>query len=64
MEFVVETLRAAPEALAVVAPTSLSGLVTAEWAECYGPRVDDWRFPEGGEVREEWAGRSARTDSS
>jgi len=55
MEFVGETLRAALEALAVAAPTWLSGLVTAEWAERYGPRVDDYRFPKGEEVREEWA---------
>lgn len=33
MEFVGERLRAALEALAVVAPSWLSGLVTAEWAE-------------------------------
>lgn len=55
MEFVGETLRAALEALAVAAPAWLSGLVTAEWAERYGPRVDDYRFPKGEEVREEWA---------
>ncbi|MEU9734891.1 transposase [Streptomyces sp. NPDC048002] len=44
MEFVGETLRAALEALAVVAPRWLSDVVTAEWAERYGPRVDDYRF--------------------
>lgn len=44
MEFVGETLRAALEAL-VAAPAWLSGLVATEWAERYGPRVDDYRFP-------------------
>ncbi|MFF3358844.1 hypothetical protein ACFYWN_41060 [Streptomyces sp. NPDC002917] len=35
-------------------------LVTAEWAERYEPRVDDYRFPKGEEVREEWAGQVGR----
>ncbi|MET7593417.1 transposase, partial [Streptomyces sp. NPDC005444] len=60
MEFVGETLRAALEALAVAAPTWLSGLVTADWAERYGPRVDDYRFPKGEEVREHWSGQVGR----
>lgn len=60
MEFVGETLRAALEALAVVAPGWLSGLVTAEWAERYGPRVDDYRFPKGEEVREQWSEQVGR----
>lgn len=55
MEFVGETLRAALEALAVAAPAWLSALITAEWAERYGPRVDDHRFPKGEEVREKWS---------
>lgn len=60
MEFVGETLRAALEALAVAAPTWLSGLVTAERAERYGPRVDDYRFPRGQEVREQWSEQVGR----
>ncbi|MET7727670.1 transposase [Streptomyces mirabilis] len=60
MEFVGETLRAALEALAVAAPTWLSGLVTPEWAERYGPRVDDYRFPKGEEVREQWSRQVGR----
>ncbi|MET9464469.1 transposase [Streptomyces sp. NPDC006544] len=60
MEFVGETLRAALEALAVAAPTWLSGLNTPEWAERYGPRVDDYRFPKGGEVREQWSQQVGR----
>ncbi|WP_405684647.1 transposase [Streptomyces sp. NBC_00057] len=60
MEFVGETLRAALEALAVAAPAWLSGLVTAEWAERYGPRVDDYRFPKGEEVREQWSEQVGR----
>ncbi|MFE0673066.1 transposase [Streptomyces sp. NPDC058867] len=60
MEFVGETLRAALEALAVVAPRWLSDVVTAEWAERYGPRVDDYRFPRGEEVREQWSEQVGR----
>ncbi|WP_051879171.1 transposase [Streptomyces sp. NRRL B-24720] len=60
MEFVGETLRAALEALAVAVPTWLSGLVTVEWAERYGPRVDDYRFPKGEEGREQWSGQVGR----
>lgn len=60
MEFVGETLRAALEALAVAAPVWLSGLVPAEWAERYGPRVDDYRFPKGEEIREQWSQQVGR----
>lgn len=60
MELVGETLRAALEALAVAAPAWLSGLVTAEWAERYAPRVDDYRFPKGEEVREQWSEQVGR----
>ncbi|MCX4793468.1 IS1182 family transposase [Streptomyces sp. NBC_01242] len=60
MEFVGETLRAALEALAVAAPAWLSGLVTPEWAERYGPRVDAYRFPKGEEVREQWSEQVGR----
>lgn len=60
MEFVGETLRAALEALAVAAPTWLSALIDAEWAERYGPRVDDYRSPKGEEVREQWSQQVGR----
>ncbi|MFF0000331.1 transposase [Streptomyces avermitilis] len=60
MEFVGETLRAALAALAVAAPTWLSDVITAEWAERYGQRVDDYRFPKGEEVREQWSGQVGR----
>ncbi|MGW3691983.1 IS1182 family transposase [Streptomyces sp. NPDC005125] len=60
MEFVGETLRAALEALAVAAPTWLSGLISPEWAERYGPRVDNHRFPKGEEVREQWSEQVGR----
>lgn len=60
MEFVGETLRAALEALAVVAPQWLTGLVSAEWVERYGARIDSYRFPKGENVRTEWAERVGR----
>ncbi|WP_327240870.1 transposase [Streptomyces sp. NBC_01318] len=60
MEFVGETLRAALEVVAVAAQAWLSGLVTAEWAERYGPRVDNYRFPKGEEAREQWSEQVGR----
>jgi len=45
LEQVIETLRAALEALAVVAPAWLGGLVSRDWARRYGQRGDDWRLP-------------------
>jgi hypothetical protein len=42
---VIETLRAALEALAIVAPAWLGGLIPPEWARRYGQRGDDWRLP-------------------
>jgi hypothetical protein len=36
LEQVIETLRAALEALAVVAPSWLAGLIPPEWASRYG----------------------------
>jgi transposase len=45
LEQVIETLRAALEALAVVAPAWLGGLIPPEWTRRYGQRGDDWRLP-------------------
>jgi transposase len=45
LEPVIETLRAALEALAVVAPAWLGGLIPPEWTRRYGQRGDDWRLP-------------------
>jgi transposase len=45
LEQVIETLRAALEALAIVAPAWLGGLIPPEWTRRYGQRGDDWRLP-------------------
>ncbi|MEV8100747.1 IS1182 family transposase [Kitasatospora sp. NPDC085879] len=60
MEFVGETLRAALEALAAAAPQWLAGLVTADWVERYGARIDSYRFPKGENVRQKWAEQVGR----
>jgi transposase len=48
---VIETLRAALEVLAVVAPAWLGGLIPPEWARRYGQRGDDWRLPTSEQAR-------------
>ncbi|MBV9022560.1 MAG: IS1182 family transposase [Streptomycetaceae bacterium] len=60
MEFVGETLRAAVEALAAAAPDWLASLITADWIERYGARIDSYRFPKGDNVRTEWAEQVGR----
>jgi hypothetical protein len=55
LEQVIETLRAALEALAVVAPSWLAGLVLPEWTNRYGQRGDDWRLPKAEQARLERA---------
>jgi transposase len=60
MEFVGETLRAALEALAVAAPRWLESLISGEWVQRYGARVDSYRFPKGDNVRREWAEQVGR----
>ncbi|MGW1617063.1 transposase [Streptomyces sp. NPDC002285] len=45
MEFVGETLRAALETLAVVAPGCPRQITVPEWFERYGKRVDSFRLP-------------------
>jgi transposase len=55
LEQVIETLRAALEALAVVAPSWLAGLIPPEWASRYGQRGDDWRLPKAEQARTERA---------
>jgi hypothetical protein len=42
---VIETLRAALEALAAAAPEWLQGFVAEQWYERYGQRARDWRLP-------------------
>ena len=55
LEQVIETLRAALEALAVVAPAWLGGLVPRDWTRRYGQRGDDWRLPKAEQARIERA---------
>jgi transposase len=55
LEQVTETLRAALEALAVVAPAWLAGLIPPEWTRRYGQRGDDWRLPKAEHARAERA---------
>jgi transposase len=55
LEQVIETLRAALEALAVVAPAWLGGLLPPEWTRRYGQRGDDWRLPKAEHARTERA---------
>jgi hypothetical protein len=55
LEQVIETLRAALEALAVVAPSWLAGLIPREWTRRYGQRGDDWRLPKAEHARLERA---------
>jgi hypothetical protein len=52
---VIETLRAALEALAVVAPAWLGELIPPEWTSRYGQRGDDWRLPKAEQARTERA---------
>jgi transposase len=55
LEQVIETLRAGLEALAVVAPAWLAGLIPPEWTSRYGQRGDDWRLPKAEQARLERA---------
>ena len=52
VELVAETLRAALNAIAVLAPDWLRGLALPEWHERYDRRVEDMRLPETGPKRE------------
>jgi transposase len=51
LEQVIETLRAALEALAIVAPSWLGGQIPPEWTRRYGQRGDDWRLPKAEHAR-------------
>ena len=55
LEQVIETLRAALEALAVVAPAWLAGLLPPQWTHRDGQRGDDWRLPKAEQARPERA---------
>src|SRR5687768_5545157 len=52
LEFVGETLRAALNAVALSAPTWLTEHGRAEWAERYGPRVEQYRLPKSLSARQ------------
>ena len=53
LELVVETMRAALEALAVAAPDWLAGIVEDDWWERYEQRASDYRLPRAEAAREE-----------
>src|SRR3954453_9951615 len=55
LERVGETLRAALNALAVVAPEWLQALAPAEWYERYGERVENYHLPKTDRERDELA---------
>src|SRR6266567_321464 len=50
-------VRAALEALAAAAPGWLAPLIGSSWADRYGARIDSYRFPQGEDARERWAGQ-------
>jgi len=60
LECVGETLRAALNALAVVAPAWLHACAAEEWVDRDGPRVDDYRRPQGQEERQAYGETSGR----
>lgn len=47
LESVAETLRAALNTIATVAPEWLRSWVSSEWFERYGPAVEEYRLPKG-----------------
>lgn len=55
LERVGETLRAALNALAVVAPEWLRRLAAPEWYERYGPRVENYQLPQTDAARKDLA---------
>ena len=52
LELVGETLRAALNDLATVAPDWLVGQVEADWFDLYGPRLENYRFPQSQSKRQ------------
>jgi len=55
LELVAETLRAALNEVATVAPTWLQALASPVWCERYGTRIDDTRLPQGQAKRDTYA---------
>src|SRR5919202_5155705 len=55
LELVAETLRAAINALATVAPDWLQAMAPLAWYERYGKRIEDTRLPQGQASRDAYA---------
>jgi len=55
LELMAETLRAALNELATVAPAWLQGLAPLAWYERYGKRIEDTRLPQGTASRDAYA---------
>src|SRR5262249_56594892 len=55
LELVAETLRAALNELATVAPAWLQGMAPLTWYERYGKRIEDTRLPQGQANRDAYA---------
>src|SRR5262245_32989448 len=55
LELVAETLRAALNAVATVAPAWLQGFAPLAWYERYGKRIEDTRLPQGQASRDAYA---------
>jgi transposase len=55
LELVSETLRAALEDIATVAPEWVKSWVPQEWIERYGRRIEEGRLPKGEAVRQQYA---------
>ncbi len=64
LELVAETLRAALDDLAAVAPDWLRAVAKPVWFERYGRRVEDYRLPRAGRSARRSPWRSVRTGSS
>ncbi len=55
LELVGETLRATLNALAVVAPDWLKGIVSSDWLDRYSLPVQEYHLPKGSEARQKYA---------
>ena len=55
LELVAETLRAALEDMATVAPEWLQSWVLPHWIERYGHRIEEGRLPKGAAARQQYA---------
>lgn len=53
LESVTETLRAALNQIAAIAPDWLLNQITPEWLDRYGPRAEEYRLPKGEATRKE-----------